>query len=541
MANMSVERAVKESVRIAKVQVRADMNLEQRFLRPGDHLWEVVNANMKFRIRFDEMTVDYQQAFIASGKSRFCAGEKFYKHHPDPNERPRGKLRDGGAQEFLHEHDDVLSEMGREVNETLRIFHNKIFIVGVLVDEIERECPWSTESRENLLYFKQKTGKTPQFMKMWIESLGDLLKQQKITLHQLMNAEMKNERSTHDKRVTVAEILRKPDTAMTAEDTKGIAARVVAEEMPSGSSSRPDPAKGAKVEGDASKGVPRAAPAVVRKISKAPPEQPPRREIPPMPRRPTPPIDPPAKWAKGASKGAAEGVPSGFRTGKGKGKGGEKGRVDDGRFRDPLVHLTLVFGTVLLIIRDADTCPRLLPIPGPREMSRLMVRDKSLFAEIYIGTSEKLIGRGANTRMSRLTQRTLNGMTPLGRASLHFLVRMTAIMGEMMTIMREPAVPAAGGPHPSVLPRIGWVGTGLAPHTAILRTIGIDGAMMIGDRTGVSMLGTMMIGIDRTSDPRTDGMRNTSEIGAAGDFQCRYVPFHVTNFNSTVAVVVIVG
>ena len=213
--------------------------------------------------------------------------------------------------------------MGREMNETLWILHSKIFIVGVLVDEIEREYPWPTESRENLPYFKQKTGKTPQFMKMWIESLGDLFKQQKIKLHELMIAEMKNEHSRHEKRVNVAEILRKPHTAMTAEDTKAIAARVIAEEMPSGSYSCPDTAKGTKVEGDASKGVPRAAPAVVRRISKAPPGEPPGR--------PTPPIDPPAKWAKGASKGAAEWVPSGLRKDwKGKSKRGEKGRFDDG-------------------------------------------------------------------------------------------------------------------------------------------------------------------------------------------------------------------
>ena len=187
-------------------------------------------------------------------------------------------------------------------------------------------------------------------------------------------------------------------------------------------------------------------------------------------------------------------------------------------------------GTVLLKIRDLDICPRLLPVPGPREMSRLMVRDKSLFAEIHIGTSEKLIGTGANTRMSRLTQRTLNGMTPLGRASLHFLVRMTATMGEMMTITREPAVPAAGGLHPSVLPRIGWVGNGLAPHTAIPRTIGTDGAMMIGVQTRVNMLGTKMVGIDRISDPRTDGMRNISEIGAAGDVPMSVCPFSCDQF-----------
>ena len=102
MANVSVERAVKESVRIAKVQIRVDKDLEQLFLRPGDHFWEVVNASMKWRIRFDGMTVDDKQAFIASGKSRFCAGEKFDKQYLDLGKRPRVKLRYGGAHEFLH-------------------------------------------------------------------------------------------------------------------------------------------------------------------------------------------------------------------------------------------------------------------------------------------------------------------------------------------------------------------------------------------------------------------------------------------------------
>ena len=58
MANVPIELAVREAARIAKVQVRADMNLEQRFRRPGDHLWEVVSANMTWRIRFDAMTFD---------------------------------------------------------------------------------------------------------------------------------------------------------------------------------------------------------------------------------------------------------------------------------------------------------------------------------------------------------------------------------------------------------------------------------------------------------------------------------------------------
>ena len=55
--NVSIARAMGEAVRIAKTQLRADKELEQRFACPGDHLWEVVVANMKWRIRFDEMSM----------------------------------------------------------------------------------------------------------------------------------------------------------------------------------------------------------------------------------------------------------------------------------------------------------------------------------------------------------------------------------------------------------------------------------------------------------------------------------------------------
>ena len=290
----------------------------------------------------DEMTFDEQQAFIASGKSRFCAGEKFDKHRLDPGKggkgvhagsspaRPRVELRYGGAIEYLQAQEDVMSDVGRELDMRQWILHQKFYIVGVLVDEIERKSLWSTESRENSIWFKKNTGKTQEFLDMWLGLLADLPRQQGITLQELMSAEMTNERSRHENRVKVVEVLRKPDTAMTAEETEVIAARVVAREKPSGSSSRPDLKKGPRVEDDVRKGMPRAAPAVVRKISKAPPEQPPRRETPPMPRRPTPPIDLPAKWAKGASKGAAERATSGSRTGKGKGKSGERGKFNDG-------------------------------------------------------------------------------------------------------------------------------------------------------------------------------------------------------------------
>ena len=142
--------------------------------------------------------------------------------------------------------------------------------------------------------------------------------------------------------------MRKPQAAITAEDLRHIEKRIVARENPSSSSSGPNLGKENRVEDDANKGMPRAAPAVERKLPKAPLEPPPN--IPPAPRRPTPPIvspDPPAKRAKGASKGAAERAPSGSkgahkgaavraepgsRSGKVKGKGnwGGKGKPKGG-------------------------------------------------------------------------------------------------------------------------------------------------------------------------------------------------------------------
>ena len=84
---------------------------------------------MKWRIRFDSMTFDEQQEFIAIGKSRFCAGEKFDKQRLDPGKggkgvhagsspaRPRVKLRYGGAIQYLHAQEVVMSDVGRELDE----------------------------------------------------------------------------------------------------------------------------------------------------------------------------------------------------------------------------------------------------------------------------------------------------------------------------------------------------------------------------------------------------------------------------------------
>ena len=214
VAMVPTEVAAKEAIRIAKLEAREDNNLEQRYLRPGDHLWEVVNANMKWRIRFDGMTDD-EQKFIAEGKSRFCAGEKFGKHHLDPGKggkglhageapaRPRPRLRYGGAQEYLDAQAIFMSDVGREEDMTTWVLHQKIYIAGVMVDMIEAKYPWSTESRENLIWFKQRTGWERKFLNIWHEELGNLLEQQKISLEQLMSAEMLNERNRHEHRVKI--------------------------------------------------------------------------------------------------------------------------------------------------------------------------------------------------------------------------------------------------------------------------------------------------------------------------------------------------
>ena len=291
------EVAAKEAIRIAKLQQCEDDNREQRFLKPGDHLWEVVHANMKWRLRCDGMSDKEQQEFIADGKSRFCAGEEFDKYHHDPGQGgkglravevpgPRPRLQYGGAKEYLIAQAFVMSDAGREEDLIKWVLHQKIYIVGVLVDMIEAMCPWSTENRENVLWFKKNIGEDQEFLKRWRAALERLLDQQKISLEQLMSAGMLNERRRHEQKAKIAKIMRKPAAETTAEDMKLVEERIASRENPSSSSSRPNLGKGTKVEDDANKGTQRATPAVVRKISKALPAQPPN--IPPAPRKANP-------------------------------------------------------------------------------------------------------------------------------------------------------------------------------------------------------------------------------------------------------------
>ena len=87
---VSTEAAAKEAIRIAKLQKHEDDNIKQQFHRPGDHLWELVNGNMKWRLRYDQKSYEEQQEFISASKSRFCAGVMFDKFHLDPEKGGKG-------------------------------------------------------------------------------------------------------------------------------------------------------------------------------------------------------------------------------------------------------------------------------------------------------------------------------------------------------------------------------------------------------------------------------------------------------------------
>ena len=130
-----------------------------------------------------------------------------------------------------------------------------------------------------------------------------------------MAAEIANGRRKFERKVNIADIMRKPKTALTEEDTKAIAARVAVCKAPGVSASYSGSSKWNKATDHVPEATPKAAPAVIRKIAKAPPERP------PVPNRPIPPSDPPAK----RHKPAAEQIPTGQKTGKGKGSKGRPG------------------------------------------------------------------------------------------------------------------------------------------------------------------------------------------------------------------------
>ena len=130
-------------------------------------------------------------------------------------------------------------------------------------------------------------------------TLDRLLAEQQISLAELVSSEIFHEHQQFNNKLDLATILRKPATAFTAEDQGKILGKVVRREssVPAASSSSGHTRWG-KAPGPVLAATAKAAPAVVRQISKGPPARQ------PMPTRPTPPtqsIDPPAKRQKPAA------------------------------------------------------------------------------------------------------------------------------------------------------------------------------------------------------------------------------------------------
>ena len=103
---------------------------------------------------------------------------------------------------------------------------HKIYIAGVLADEMEAAYNWIVEDKEALLYFKQVTGKTRGCQDLWGTALRILLREQHITLDKLVTAEIANGGRKFDKKMNLANFMQKPKTALTEEDTKAIVERV---------------------------------------------------------------------------------------------------------------------------------------------------------------------------------------------------------------------------------------------------------------------------------------------------------------------------
>ena len=154
-----------------------------------------------------------------------------------------------------------MTDIGRELDEKQWVLLQKICIVDRLVDEIERMYPWSTENLESVRHFKTVSGHTQKFRDAWGDALGGLLEHQHVLIEEMMSAEMANELNRHAHLVRIADILQKPEEDMTAEETEIIVAHVTPKKRPT-------------VEDDGRKGIPKAAPAVLRPIAKVRPANP---------------------------------------------------------------------------------------------------------------------------------------------------------------------------------------------------------------------------------------------------------------------------
>ena len=69
------EVALNEAVRAARRMIREDQGKNQSFNKPSVLFWELVNGNMKWRLRWDQKrSVEEKQKLVNEGGSRFCAG-----------------------------------------------------------------------------------------------------------------------------------------------------------------------------------------------------------------------------------------------------------------------------------------------------------------------------------------------------------------------------------------------------------------------------------------------------------------------------------
>ena len=215
-----------ESLKAARRMIREDQGKNQSFSKPSVLLWELVNGNMKWRLRWDQRrSVEEKQQLVNEGCSRFCAGTHFGALTDRNRARPLGY---GGPTSFLHAQAAALKERDAEGNYTTECIKiKKIFVVAVMVDFIEDWFPRSIESADSILDVKKNSGHDSEFMKSWSEALADVLEEQEIDLDVLMTAEMVKERRKSDKLSKFAEILRKPNEAMTADDVGFMNQRIV--------------------------------------------------------------------------------------------------------------------------------------------------------------------------------------------------------------------------------------------------------------------------------------------------------------------------
>ena len=134
------EVALSEAVRAARRMIREDQGKNQSFSKPSVLLWELVNGNMKWRLRWDQRRSDEEkQKLVNEGGSRFCAGTHFGAVTDKNRERPLGY---GGPTSFLNAQAAKLNECDAEGNYTTECIKiKKIFVVAVMVDFIEEWFP----------------------------------------------------------------------------------------------------------------------------------------------------------------------------------------------------------------------------------------------------------------------------------------------------------------------------------------------------------------------------------------------------------------